>query len=208
MAAHSPDDLSNMRRPTSLVPALVFCLIAAYPVLVLLGLQHAKPGMMGALLLFSLLWQAKTNGKSNSKAQQLMLLLSALYTVVLIIKDSELLLRFYPVVVNSGVGVFFLLSLRNESPALTSYAKRFGMEIPEHAKNYLHKLTLLWGLLLICNAVFSAYTALFFDLRSWALYNGFIVYLLFGAIFLLEFIFRQFYKKRAIQREQRGVKIN
>lgn len=48
----------------------------------------------------------------------------------------------------------------------------------------------MWCVFFIVNGGFSVYTALYWSRASWALYNGFIAYLLIGALLAGEWLWR------------------
>jgi uncharacterized membrane protein len=105
------------------------------------------------------------------------------------------MLLFYPVVASISIACVFFVSLKDKQPLLEKIAERMGEVINKHAQHYLYWLTFIWGILLVINGVIAAYTTFYLTLKQWALYNGFISYILLGSFFMIELIFRHFYKK-------------
>ena len=118
------------------------------------------------------------------------------FCVIAIWLNSESLLKLYPVLMNGGIGVLFLTSLYTQECLIARFAKLSGKAPPPAAVGYLRILTLLWGLLLLLNAAVSAYTAWYTSLSTWALYNGFIAYVVMVAFALCELLYRRHYKKK------------
>jgi uncharacterized membrane protein len=56
---------------------------------------------------------------------------------------------------------------------------------------YTFRITQIWCAFFLINGTLAAYTALFTSRAAWALYNGLIAYLLMGALFAGEWLYRR-----------------
>ncbi|MBX2849933.1 MAG: septation protein IspZ [Acidiferrobacterales bacterium] len=180
--------------------ALVFTLVAAiaavYPFLIYFGLSEYGIRTLAICLLVILslrvlLWQ-----QFKKPEKIALLLLIFLLCGLAAWLRSEAILRYYPVLMNLGFGGVFLLSLRTEQPLIERLMSLVIKDLPPRAIRYLRGLTLAWGIILIINAIISFYTACCLSLQHWTIYNGAIVYLIFGAFALAELVYRHYYKKR------------
>ena len=61
---------------------------------------------------------------------------------------------------------------------------------------YTRHVTMVWSVFFVLNGAVALYTAVATPLKTWALYNGFIAYLLIGALFLAELAVRSLLRTR------------
>ncbi len=111
--------------------------------------------------------------------------------------DSRLtLFKLYPVAINFAAAAYALHTWFYPPSAIARLATRFGARIEGPAVPYTRNLTLIWTLFFFSNGIIAAYTALLGTTRTWALYNGFISYVLIGLIFAIEYPIRRVYQRR------------
>ncbi len=103
----------------------------------------------------------------------------------------------YPVLVSAFLAMIFYFSLRGE-PVITKIARlQEGGELPESALGYTRTLTVIWLWFFILNCAVSAALACLENKIYWSFYSGALSYVLVGALFGGEMIFRKFYVKNA-----------
>jgi len=174
-----------------------FALIAAmYPFAVLFGLERFGPSMLGLVLLVVLVVRMLLSKSMANPKQTSLLLVMVVFCLGVAVSDSELLLRFYPVMMSLGMASVFFLSLYDDESLIERFARLAGNDIDDVVKRYTRNVTKVWVLALLCNAVVALYTVCCVSLAYWTYYNGFISYLLFGLLIATEFVYRYFYKKR------------
>jgi len=164
-----------------------------YPIMVYFGLQkYGTQALAVVLLIFIciryLLVQKSTTMLTAGSA------VAVVFSITIILLDSELLLRFYPVVLNFFIAMYFFLSLWNEKTTIEVFAELSGETVTPIARKYMRVLTMCWVGILLINAAIAAYTAVFMSLAHWALYNGFLSYLFLGLFSVVEWFYRQRYK--------------
>lgn len=189
-----------MRQLLNLVLVLVSI---AYPLAVYLGIQHVSPALFAlvlAALAITKFMVAHRRGAKPASAELALLVIALVYSLLLVIANSELLLRFYPVIISAGVALLFALSLNAPESLIERLARLAGETITPRAKTYTRRLTAIWALLLLGNGLVALYLALFASLKSWALYNGLLSYIVFATFFALEYAFRRYYMHK--HREQ------
>lgn len=117
---------------------------------------------------------------------KIFILLSLFFLAIFAVKDLK---YFYPVVVNLGLFVFFAISLKGES-LITKLAKLKDKNLSEFALIYTRKLTKIWIIFFLLNALIS-FLLVFINLKMWAFYTGFISYVFIGALFGGEILYRK-----------------
>lgn len=187
-----------------LISILISVAMLVYPFLVYYGLNEYGPAAFAVLLFILLLVRVVANGNYRDPSQWLQLIVVSAFCLVVVVIQSEDLLKFYPVLMNVGFSLLFAFSLKSETCLIERFARMSGQDIPEKAIGYLRKLTLVWAILLLVNAMVSAYTACCMSLKEWTIYNGLISYFILGGFVLVEFVFRGFYKKK-IEAEEDSV---
>ena len=65
-------------------------------------------------------------------------------------------------------------------------------EITSEVKKYTKNATLAWGIFMLFNAI-ASFLTIFAPDWIWAVYNGFISYILIGIMFLAELLYRRKY---------------
>jgi len=174
---------------------------AVYPFIVYTGLNEFGPSMLSLVLFALLLARVVLRGDYHQPEQYAQLLLVGSLCLVAAWLQSELLLRFYPVLMSLGFAGFFALSLRTPHSLIERFARTFISDVEPHQQAYMRVLTKIWAGLLVVNAVVAAYTACCLSLKYWTLYNGAIAYIIFGVFSLGELVNRYFYKKRYANRQ-------
>ncbi|WP_328188636.1 hypothetical protein [Marinobacter sp. OP 3.4] len=101
----------------------------------------------------------------------------------------------YPVLVNGGLLLAFVWTLAYPPTAIERLARLREPELPPSGVRYTRYVTWVWVAFFAMNGSIAAAT-LWAEDHVWALYNGLISYLLMGALFLGEFLFRQYYRSR------------
>lgn len=105
-------------------------------------------------------------------------------------------LKLYPLLINLAMLASFGMSLVKPP----NYAFRIALLRDSSIRNSAHynaiesyccKVTKVWCVFFVLNASFSLVTLLYFPDWFWALYNGFIAYIIMGIIFAVEWLVRK-----------------
>lgn len=185
-----------MRLARLLQPALWL----AYPLLIFFGLKLLEPRYVAALLALLLLARRRREA-GRLLAGLTRVDLGVLYCLLGIaaltaVTNSELLLRLYPVAVSLGMLLLFALSLGQPQTMIERLARLREPELPPQGVAYTRRITQLWCAFFVLNGNVALYTALHASRDIWALYNGCIAYVLMGALFAGEWLYRRFALKR------------
>jgi uncharacterized membrane protein len=108
-------------------------------------------------------------------------------------------LLYYPVLVNAVMLLLFAVSLVHPPTVVERIARLRDPHLPDSARPYLRRVTIAWCVFFVCNGAIALYTATRTSFATWTLYNGFIAYLLIGAMFAGELLTR----RRAMRKAHR-----
>jgi uncharacterized membrane protein len=181
----------------ALTVALNVAMRVAYPLLILCAWRWDAPRYIGAML-FVLLWLQRWVGKGTvaMSLRQLTVvdwgvagLLSAM-SAMIVLTDSELLLRLYPSLVNFGLLIAFGATLVQGPSMIEKFARLSKSTLGPHAVRHTRRVTQIWCVFFVLNGTFSVYTALAWPRAAWSLYNGAIAYCLIGVLLLGEMAWR------------------
>ena len=105
--------------------------------------------------------------------------------------NDETLLRLYPAGISLALLALFGISLRQPPSIVERMARLSHPDLPSEAVRYCRHVTEVWCAYFAVNAAISVWTAVAASREVWAIYNGFIVYLAMGALFLGEWLLRR-----------------
>lgn len=165
-----------------------------YPVLVLFGLKYLPPGVIViafAAVIGVRLWLGRRG------PVDIVLGLAVCVALGLLALDARLAVLIHPVLVNFGFAVVFGVTLWSPPPMVERIARLTDPDLPQAANPYLRNVTIAWLCFFILNGSAASWTVMFGTVQQWTLYNGFIAYLLIGAMFAGEFVLRRFFMRRA-----------
>lgn len=173
--------------------ALLIIISALYPIIVYLSIEKAGPALLGLGLCVVAVLRLILSKSQTDTLTLTILVAAVLYGLVTALANQELLVRLYPVLISWALGAAFALSTRDDMSLIEKFARKMGQEITDNAKRYTRKLSLVWGLFLFANGLVALILALGASLKLWALYSGFVSYLLIASLVLGELIYRRFY---------------
>ncbi len=175
-----------------LYPVLVFCGLR------FLGLSPRKLSLV--LLLLAAFHFFSMSKKGISRVSRIKEILFALFLVacggIAFALDNAVVLKFYPVLVNAGLLVFFGATLlRGPSLVfrLATLSDKRILHVADrfYVERYCNRVTLAWCAFFVCNGLVALWTVLLADERIWTLYNGLVAYVLIGIFFMLEYGIRK-----------------
>ncbi len=108
-----------------------------------------------------------------------------------LLANDETLLRLYPAGMSFALLVVFALSLVQPPPIVERMARLRRPNLPEEAVRYTRHVTEVWCAFFVVNISISVWSAVAASREVWAIYNGFIVYLVMGALFVGEWLLRR-----------------
>lgn len=169
-------------------------LAVAYPFLIFAGLHWLEPRWLALLLGGTILLRAATRWRRPSRDELLRLLTPAalvgsVLVLTLAMNDARYLL-FVPAMVNAALLVAFARTLRVGPPLVETFARLQHPDLSPAQVRHCRAVTLVWCVFFAANGGFALWLALEADVWLWALYTGFVSYLLIGLVFAAEFVVR------------------
>ena len=117
----------------------------------------------------------------------------ALLAAAPLVADPGTLLKFPPVIVNLALAVWFGRTLApGEEPMINWFGRLVrGTEVPPDLTRYTRISTVVWTAFFVSMAVVSAALAVLATPQIWSVFTNGIDYLLVGALFVGEYVFRR-----------------
>ncbi|CAB3765483.1 hypothetical protein [Paraburkholderia humisilvae] len=170
----------------------------AYPV-VILGAWHGHApryigGMLFALFCLQQLPRSRAFAASIKRFSLLDWTVAALLgcgSALIVLTNSELLLRIYPSLVNLGLLIAVGATLVHGPSMVEKFARLRTPDLSATAVRYTRRVTQVWCAFFLLNGAFSLYTALCWPRHAWSLYNGAVAYGLIGALLVAEIVWRR-----------------
>lgn len=163
--------------------------LMAYPFAVYFGLGRFSPRIMVAGLVALLGLRLILSRGENSRSR-LPHLLGGAGLIILAARSPSVGLKAYPVLISLALAAMFGYSLLRPPTVIEQIVRVQRPQMPPVIIAYLRNVTIVWLAFFLINASISTATALSGNMRLWALYNGFISYLIIGALLVGEFALR------------------
>lgn len=189
-----------MRR-SSRNPWFVLAIVGglAYPLLVYFGMSRLPPGaivlaglgLIGLRLLGT--WRSE---RQIAGAGMLAFACAAAGLAALLLLAPRMAALAYPIAVSLATAAIFGLSLLHPPSVVERIVRIREPELPPHGVAYARRVTAVWTLFLIANAMISAASAAWGSLETWTLWNGLISYVLMGTLFAGEMGVRWVVRRR------------
>jgi len=167
--------------------AVSHLLFALYPILIFAGLQFLDARTVGAAVLVALVLRYRRNAtrlaSDFSPLQWIALALPPALGLSVVATNSETLLLLYPASISGSMLILFGVTLLKPPTMVERFARLREPDLSPAAVRYTRRVTEAWCLFFVCNGSIAVYTALAASREAWALYNGFIAYILMGTLF-------------------------
>lgn len=174
--------------------ALLAVLVAAYPFLLVAGLDHASARTIGLLLLGAAVVAAMFAGGSVARLAPLLVKrfgLLVVLTVAAAATDNPATLKLLPSLTSLWLLATFAASLRGELSIVEQFASAMHDGFPDFLLPYCRRVTIAWCGFFAANAAAGTALAFFGSDEAWALYTGFLAYVLIGALAIGEYVFHK-----------------
>lgn len=185
-----------------LLKIAIAVVVLLYPVAIYFGLQQFEPKYLALSLAALVILRASIANSPIFKA------VKGLWAIILVaglsvaafsfFSNSELGLKLYPVIISLGFLIVFAYSLSQPPTIIERLARLQEPDLPPEGVIYTRKVTQVWCVFFVFNILVALYTVIFSSTEVWTLYNGLISYLLIGALFLGELIYRKCVVQRRV----------
>jgi len=185
-----------------MLKALGIGLGVIYPVLVYAGLSYFQPRTLalalGTGVLARILFVARLReGVDLGRLLLAPVAVAAVLVVTAVLNEGRLFL-FVPALVNAALLASFGVTLRRGPSMIETFALLQVDDLSEAERRYAVKVTRVWCAFFLANGGIALVLALEASLGAWALYTGFLSYLLMGALFAVEFLYRTWRFRRYV----------
>ena len=165
-----------------------------YPFAIFLGLQWLSPRALALVIGLILLVRVviRLRGRAWQHLAPLLRaagLVGGLVGLAALFDDGRYF-KLLPVMVNAGLCLAFARSLAHGPSMVETLARLHYSRVPDDHLPYCHRVTLVWSVFFALNALFILWLAAAASLEAWMLYTGLIAYLLAGALFVTEAVYR------------------
>ncbi|MEO7066678.1 MAG: hypothetical protein ABI114_07200 [Rhodanobacter sp.] len=160
-----------------------------YPFVVYFGEEKIAPPLFALVL--GAIWLIRAPSLLHQPGGRWMLGVALAYCASLAFIGSDMLLRWYPVLINALLLATFGWSLIYGPPFIERFARMQEPDLPPAAVRYTRVVTWVWVGFFAFNGSMAAALTLWAPLSWWTLYNGCIFYVLLGTLFGGEWLLRQ-----------------
>jgi uncharacterized membrane protein len=173
----------------------------SYPLLIFFGLRFLEPRLvallLGGLVVLRNLCSAKRFVASRSRIDAIVFFTLLSFSAAVVLLNDEFILRLYPAIVNLGSLALFAFSLVFSPSIVERFARITEPNLSAAGVAYTRRVTQSWCAFFVFNGSIAAYTAFFSSREFWVLYNGFVAYVLMGALFAGEWRCRRYFRREA-----------
>lgn len=164
-----------------------------FPLLVFVGLYFWGVVTVGWIaLVFGVvrlwLWALTEHGRPRFEVLGWLLLAIG---IIILISETAVAAKLYPFMVNAAALAYFTWTLVFPPSAVERIARTMDPALPDHAVRYTRRVTLVWCGFFAMNGAVALYTAFGTSIEIWALYNGFVAYVLMALLFGAEYLIRR-----------------
>jgi uncharacterized membrane protein len=183
----------RFKRVSRIAGALAVALLVLYPLAAYFTLRSLHPGWLAGLLIAASLARLVAARVSGAPLTPRLLLLPAAGIALALwslLREAPDAMLYYPALCNGALLCVFAFSVLRPPTVVERIAQLKDGPLTPEAVRYTRRVTIAWSAFFVVNGSIAVYTALFTSLDTWAFYNGFIAYLMIGAMFGAEWLVR------------------
>jgi uncharacterized membrane protein/peptidoglycan/xylan/chitin deacetylase (PgdA/CDA1 family) len=180
--------------PSGVGSALSTVLVVGYPALAWLGIRFLGT-RTAALLLLAAAAVSHARKLRRRRAELgglawLAVTVAGLLLLAAMLDDPRFILA-YPALVNLVLLAQFGWTLRSGPPMVERFARLQVDDLSPPEIAYCRTVTAVWCVFFVLNGVTAALVAGWSSQNVWAIYNGFVAYVLMGLLFAVEYVVRK-----------------
>jgi uncharacterized membrane protein len=189
------------RRPSAMA-ILQLVLGIAYPILIFVSLSWLEPREVALVVLALAMLRLVTArfGAALAFAREVWLPVASVGVVAVgaAIWNDPMGLLLAPTLINAALLGSFGGSLWGERSIVERFARLQVDDLSQAEVRYCGSVTRLWCVFFVANGLMALYLALFRDIETWALFTGFVSYILIGLLFASEYLYRHWRFRRFV----------
>lgn len=182
-----------MNKLKATLKILSIILLVIYPLCIYVGLQYLPLFFLAPMIMIICVIRIitlKTNIKEWLWVGRTVLILTIMLCGFALVMRSASWMLYYPVLVNCVMLGIFSYSLIKPPSMIERFARLHDPNLPQAAIIYTQKITKIWCVFFIINGLISVATTQL-SIEYWTLYNGLVSYVLMGALFAGEWLYRK-----------------
>jgi len=172
----------------------------AYPALIYLAVSVAQPRTVAAVGLLAVAARLAFTSRGRLldyvRALGLPVLAVAFILAAAAVLNSPTSLLLTPALVSFALLAVFARSLATDEPTAEKFARLQNRDPTEAEIRYCRHVTIVWCAFFLANGLAASWLAIAGDLKVWALYTGFLSYVLVGILFASELTYRHWRFRR------------
>jgi len=180
------------------MPLLITLFLCSYPIVVHLSIHFTYAAWAVYYIAFFFALPLPLFLLKSRRAKWLVGL-SLLYSILLFWfakNQSENLLFVQPVIVNLLIFLLFLSTLVDGSVSLIGRITRLiKSDVPDEVMQYCRAVTWVWTCFFLFVAIVSLLLSVYSTIEHWSLFTNFVVYILIGVMFIVEYLVRRIVMK-------------
>ena len=177
--------------PRYILNGLIASITVSYPFLVWFSLDYLQPRDLALLLAALFFARFLLNSAVKKGLLTVIMPLCVLFLLVIAWANQTDWLLAYPVFVSLLFFALFSFSLLFPPSAVERLARLEDPDLPPKGVAYTRKVTVVWSVFFLGNAILSLATVLYGDAQIWSLYNGCVFYVLMGLLMAVEMAVRR-----------------
>lgn len=187
------------RRWRSLSSVAVVAATLLYPGIVYFCRSVVPPLAFVAVALALIALRLATLRSPVGRVWRMPLMTAATIIAVLAALDTPLAVKAYPAAVSLAAASVFAATLLYPPSLIERLARLREPDLPPAGQSYCRKVTIVWTVWLSANTIIAAALALAAYDEAWAIWTGFIAYLVMGALFAGEMAVRRILRHGAVK---------
>jgi uncharacterized membrane protein len=177
-------------------PSALIAASLLYPGIVYLG-RASVPPLAFVIAAVALIGVRLATLPLAERVWRVPLLAAAALIAALAALDAPLAVKAYPVAVSLAAATVFGTTLACPPSLIERFARWREPDLPPAAQSYCRKVTIVWTVWLIVNAIIAAVLSLPGHDEAWALWTGLVAYVVMAALFAGEIAVRRIVRGRA-----------
>lgn len=173
------------------VRAILAVAMVAYPLYVWWAINHWHLVAAFLPLLVIVIARGFTATEQSKAAPAFYYLTAALLVLAVWLRQLEAAILYYPVWMNAGLLTLFGWSVFRPPSVVTRMVTLFEGPLDAKGVAYTTAVTKVWCVFFAANGLVALTIAQYGSWDAWALYNGFIAYVLMGLLMLIEWRVRK-----------------
>ncbi len=172
----------------------IISILLVYPFLVYFAVSRGFIRMAGVIVVTAAILHLLASSRANHRSvltvafQTTGIILLAAMSAIF---ETPIFILQLPVFISVFLLVTFMWSLGHPPCMIERYALLFKREFSDEERLHLKKTTYVWVIFFVLNALITELIIMMGKLDWWALYAGFISYLIMGGLFATEYIIRR-----------------